>query len=267
MLTLFHNAMSTCSQKVRFALHEKNLDWEGVELDLRRGDQLKPDYLKINPKGLVPALVHDGHTLVESNVIIEYLNEAFPEPDLMSASPIERARARRWMKRLDDGLHLEIIALSVAIAFRFQLIEACGSAAVLDRHLANIPDPYIREIQSQVVKHGVDAPRFAQAVVAFEGLLRELERDLADNTWIIGNALGLADIAYAPYITRLEHLHLREMWCDKPNVARWFTSLKASAGYQAGISSWFNPKFLPLMDTKGSEAWPKIQAIIGALDA
>ena len=80
MLKLYHNDMSTCSQKVRFLLVEKGLEWEGQELDLRRGDQLQPGFLKINPKGLVPVLIHDGNVVSESNIIIEYLNEAYPEP-------------------------------------------------------------------------------------------------------------------------------------------------------------------------------------------
>ena len=82
MIKLYHNDMSSCAQKVRFALAEKELDWDGVVLDLRRGEQQQPEYLKINPKGLVPALEHDGEIIVESNIILDYLNEAFPEPPL-----------------------------------------------------------------------------------------------------------------------------------------------------------------------------------------
>ena len=68
MLTLYHNDMSSCAQKVRFVLAEKNLHWHSEELNLRRGDQQRPAYLKINPKGLVPALDHDGDILVGSVV-------------------------------------------------------------------------------------------------------------------------------------------------------------------------------------------------------
>ena len=122
MLKLYHNDMSTCSQKVRFLLAEKGVEWEGVELDLRGGDQQRPEFLKINPKGLVPALDHDGNIVVESNIIIEYLNEVYPEPPLLPADPAGRANARWWIKKLDDGMHLEVAVLSFAIAFRHQLI-------------------------------------------------------------------------------------------------------------------------------------------------
>ena len=73
MLKLYHNDMSSCAQKVRFVLHEKGVEWESEELNLSAGDQLTPEFLRINPKGFVPVLEHDGNILIESNVIFESL--------------------------------------------------------------------------------------------------------------------------------------------------------------------------------------------------
>jgi len=83
--------------KVRLVLNEKGLPWDGKILDLRRGDQFDPEYRKLNPNSVVPTLVHDGRVVVESTVIIEYLDEAFPSPALMSGDPYQRAVARLWM--------------------------------------------------------------------------------------------------------------------------------------------------------------------------
>ena len=141
MLKLYHNDMSTCSQKVRFLLAEKGAEWEGEVLDLRRGDQLQPEFLKFNPKGLVPVLIHDGHIVTESNIIIEYLNEVYPDPPLLPADPASRAKARWWMKKLDDGIHLEVAVLSFAIAFRHQLIKACGSDESIGKAFCRYPRP------------------------------------------------------------------------------------------------------------------------------
>jgi glutathione S-transferase len=262
MLKLYHNDMSSCSQKVRFVLHEKGLEWDSELLDLRRGDQFEPKFRDINPKSLVPALVHDGATVVESNVIIEYLNEAFPTPHLLPVDALSRARVRAWMKRLDDGLHLEVIALSCAIAFRLQIIEACGSDAALEQHLASIRDPYIQQIQREVVTGGIESPRFEQAVRAFEQAFVELEEALALHDWMVGDQLTLADIAYAPYVTRLDHLHMQGVWDNKPHVASWYARLQATSGYQAGLGDWFNAKYLPLMDAAGVKAWPRVARII-----
>ena len=76
-LRLYHNDMSVCAQKVRFALAEKKLAWEGHHLNLRAGDQQEPEYLKLNPNAVVPTLVDDGNIMVESTVICEYLDDAY----------------------------------------------------------------------------------------------------------------------------------------------------------------------------------------------
>ena len=261
MLKLYHNDMSTCSQKVRFLLAEKGLEWEGQELDLRRGDQLQPEFLKINPKGLVPVLEHDSMFVSESNIIIEYLNEAYPDPPLLPADPASRAKARWWMKKLDDGIHLEVVVLSFAIAFRHQLIKACGSDEALEKHFAGIRNPYIQEVQRQVVPHGTDAPRFAQSVRQFEILLSEMNEVLASHQWLVGDSLSLADIAYSPYATRLDHLCLQGLWDDKPHFADWYTRLAQTNGYREGVTNWFNQKYLPLMKQAGLEAWPRVAEI------
>ena len=59
MIALYHNDMSVCAQKVRMALAEKQLPWESHHLDLRAGDQQKPEYVKLNPNAVVPTLVHN----------------------------------------------------------------------------------------------------------------------------------------------------------------------------------------------------------------
>ncbi len=261
MLKLYHNDMSTCSQKVRFVLAEKGVEWEGTELDLRGGDQQQPDFLKINPKGLVPVVDHDGIVVTESNIIIEYLNDVFPEPQLLPADPAGRAKARWWMKKLDDGMHLEVAVLSFAIAFRHQLIKACSSDEALEKHFAGIKDPYIQEVQRQVVPHGTDAPRFAQAVRQYESLLSEMNATLALHQWLAGDSLSLADIAYSPYVTRLDHLGLEGLWADKPHFAGWYVRLAQTKGYREGVSNWFNQKYLPLMKQAGMKVWPRVAAI------
>ena len=77
---LYNAPQSTCSQRVRFVLNAKALTFEEKKLDLLAGDQLKPDYLDLNPNGVVPTLDHDGTIVVNSSVIIEYLDEVKPAP-------------------------------------------------------------------------------------------------------------------------------------------------------------------------------------------
>ena len=82
MIELYHNDMSVCAAKVRIALAEKGLQWKSFPLDLRAGDALKPEYLRLNPNGLAPTLVHDGHVIIESTLIVEYLDETWTEAPL-----------------------------------------------------------------------------------------------------------------------------------------------------------------------------------------
>src|ERR1700716_3365399 len=101
-LTLYNAPQSTCSQRVRFVLNAKGLPFEEQKLDLLAGDQLKPDYLKLNPNGVVPTLDHDGNIVIDSSVIIEYLDEIEPRTSFTPQAPAERARMRSLMRFIDE---------------------------------------------------------------------------------------------------------------------------------------------------------------------
>ena len=92
MLLLYDFGNSVCCQKVRITLRAKGLDWEAVRVDLFKAEQYDPEYLKLNPKGVVPTLVHDGTPVIESTLICEYLDDTFPDPPLIPNDPA-RARA------------------------------------------------------------------------------------------------------------------------------------------------------------------------------
>ena len=104
---LYNAPQSTCSQRVRFVLNAKKLPFAEVKLDLLAGDQLKPDYLALNPNGVVPTLDHDGAIVINSSVIIEYLDEIAPAPvDFTPHDPVharENARADAFHRRNAGG--------------------------------------------------------------------------------------------------------------------------------------------------------------------
>jgi glutathione S-transferase len=127
MLELYHNNISVCAQKVRVVLAEKGLPWTNHHLSLARGEQLTPQFKTMNPRGVVPVLVHDGNTIVESSVICAYLDEVFPDPPLMPKNPVERATMRLWCKLPDDILHMACATVSFAISFGQQLKKQAGN--------------------------------------------------------------------------------------------------------------------------------------------
>src|ERR1043165_3651880 len=117
MLELYHGTTSVCAQKVRLTLAEKGLEWQSHLLELN-GDHLTPEYLKINPNGVVPTLVHDGTIVVESTVIIHYLDDLFADPPLMPRAPLDRTRAHLFKKLMDEYIHPACIVYTFATANR-----------------------------------------------------------------------------------------------------------------------------------------------------
>ncbi len=96
---------SSAAWRVRTALALKGLEWEAVARDLRKGGQSAPDYLALNPQALVPALEVEGDVLTQSLAICEYLEERWPEPPLLPADLIERARVRAFALAVACDIH------------------------------------------------------------------------------------------------------------------------------------------------------------------
>ncbi|MDE0796621.1 MAG: glutathione S-transferase family protein [Alphaproteobacteria bacterium] len=162
-LALYHNSMSSCSQKVRLSLAEKGLDWEGRHLDLRAGDTQTVDYLKLNRRGVVPTLDHEGMIVCESNVILEYLEDAFPDHSLRPSDAFGKAEMRLWTMRLDEGHHdLATASLSMGVAFRHQFLERGEEECI--KLIDAVPDPVKRERRRDLIFKGLDAPVFREAV-------------------------------------------------------------------------------------------------------
>jgi glutathione S-transferase len=262
MIELYHNDMSVCAQKVRFALAEKKLDWEGHHMNLRTGDQQKPEYLKLNPNAVVPTLVDNGTVIIESTVINEYLEDAYPEPRLKPTDAAGRARMRLWTKQLDEGVHAATSVVSSAIAFRYQKLAA-GMEALEEFH-KKMPDPAKREKSWENIIRGVESRFFAEAVKRFDRLLADMETTLSDTPWLAGKEFSLADIGYAPYVTRLDHLQLQFLWDKRPHIPDWYERLRERRAYAEALEKWFNSAYLPLMKEKGAEAQAKVRAIVGA---
>ena len=99
---LYNAPQSTCSQRVRFVLNAKHLPFAEVRLNLLEGDQLKPEYLKLNPNGVVPTLDHDGAIIIDSTVIAEYLDEISPDDSFTPEDPVARAHMRTLMHFIDE---------------------------------------------------------------------------------------------------------------------------------------------------------------------
>ena len=103
--TLHGYFRSTAAWRVRIALNLKGLSPKLVAHHLRRGEQRSPDYLQLNPHGLVPTYEIDGAPLTQSLAIIEYLDETHPAPPLLPADPLQRARVRAFALTIACDIH------------------------------------------------------------------------------------------------------------------------------------------------------------------
>jgi glutathione S-transferase len=261
MIALYHFGFSTCSQKVRLVLAEKGIDFESHEINLIAGGQHDPDYVKLNPKHVVPTLVHDGHVLVESSLIIAYLDDAFPDPPLRPADALGRYAVGRWIQRVDDALHPAAPIVTFAIGPRNAILQQ--PAEVREANIAGIPDPAARATRRSVIEHGVAAPEFAGALGVFLETLDAMEADLADRPWLSGERFGLADATLLPYVLRLEHLAMDPLLdaSVRPRVADWFARVKALPSYAAAVEAWVIPAAVEMMRSNGKDAWSAVEPL------
>jgi glutathione S-transferase len=262
-IELYHNGMSTCSQKVRVTLAEKGQDFISHHFNLRAGDQHAPEYLAINPNGVVPTIIHDGRVVYESAVVDEYLDDIFPDPPLRSADPYERARMRLWVKQLDEGLHAASATISACIAFRYQFMEG-KTEAELKKTLDGYVDPVKRERMTENVLAGVESRFFKPAIGRIVKMVDDMQAALSEGIWMAGNSYSLADIAFAPYVTRVAHLQQDWLFDTRPRVAGWLERMRARPAYRKGMVEWFNPDFLALMEEKGGENIGGVKSVLEA---
>ena len=235
-LTLYHFNNSVCSQKVRLALYEKGIEWDERVVDLPKLEQYAPEYLNLNPKGVVPTLVHDGSVVVESTLICEYIDDVFSGASLKPASPPNLAAMRVWTKAVDEGLHEGIVALSFSAMFRERMRKMTEEQR--ERQFRNIGDPERRERDRAVFEHGVEAAHVFNAVASYENIFRKLESVLGDGrAWVSGDQYTLADINLAPYAARLEYMDLLPLWTfGRPRVGAWWGRTQTRPAFKAGLS-------------------------------
>jgi len=239
-LKLYHSNTSVCAMKARLTLEEKDLSWESELLDLQRGDQHETAYLKLNPNAVVPTLVHDGRVVIESTLIIEYLDEAFPATAMMPAEPWRRAQARLFMKKIDDYLHAATSTVTFAAAFRPHFLKLTPDE--LQARLARIPDPAYRERQRLAIEQGLEAPHVAPALRQFNRYFGEMEEALAEGAYLAGDAYSLADAAATPYVNRAGMLGMDDLWQQRPRLRSWLERIMQRPNFALAVTKWYADK-------------------------
>ncbi|MGE0563704.1 MAG: glutathione S-transferase family protein [Pseudolabrys sp.] len=246
MLTLYNAAHSTCSQKVRICLAEKNLPFEDIRLDLGKNkDHLKPDYLKLNPNGVVPTLVDDGDIIIDSSVICEYLEDKYPDVKLSPDDPARRAAMRAWMRFLEEVPTAAVRVPSFNMGFlpRYEGLNE-------DQFHAQQSDvrPIRKHFYRRMTASGFKRADVEASLEQIANTCGRMDQALANGPWLVGDQYTLADIIVAPLIDRMNDLGFSEIWTGKfPRVADWYARMQARPAFQATFYKGARmSEFLPL---------------------
>lgn len=263
-LTVYEHKESVCCHKVAITIAEKRIDAHIVNVSLERQEQRQPWYLAINPLGMVPAVVHDGRTIVHSTIITEYLDDTFPEPPLMPADPYWRARRRHWARRIDDGLHVpHIAAISFIVAFGHQFRARMDTPEKLQAYFDNIKDPRYRETIRSWYDSDLGSEILQRSLLAYHEFLHEMEAALRETPWLAGENYSLADIDVIPYLWRLSNLQLDFLWTGLPSVAAWFNRVTARPAFRSAVIEPALPDWIEGMRSSGLQARRQLETVVG----
>ncbi len=238
MLELYRFPGATCAAKVLFALAEKSVAFE--DRVISRADLASDWYRKLNPNGVVPTIVHDGETIIESGVILNYIEDAYPEPALRPAEPLQRARMNYWMKVADDALG-SLGTLTYAIAVRPQLLSR--SAQEREAYYATIADPQLRTARRNAIELGLDALEAVAAIDALATLQQRVDATVRERGFLAGD-FSLADVSIAPIIWRLDHLGLLKSTVEIPAFHKWWSAICARPAFAVGVTASTPPEII-----------------------
>ncbi len=190
-IQLYDFASSPNCQRVKVVLAEKNLPYETIPVDLRKGEQKKPDFLKLNPYEKVPVIIDGATVLYESLMINEYLEEKYPEPPLMPRDPAKRAKIR----------------------------------ILIDYGISHLDSPY-QKIRIESMKDEKERNRetIENAKKELQSLLQRFERELGEQPYLAGD-FSLLDAALVPRFLRLEGFGVLPD-PSLPRLGQWLQRIK-----------------------------------------
>ena len=254
MLTLYTFQNSICTQKVFIALAEKDLGYDEHLINLFAAEQFDPEYLKLNPKGVVPTLVHDGRAIPESSLICEYIDEMWPDNGLVPDDPYLKTKMRQFSKLIDESIFEATRELSFSAMFRERMKAMPDEQR--ERRFTNVGDPNKRARFMSTFELGVESPYVFQAIGNWEKAFKMMEAALKDSggPWLLGDMFTLADINMIPYLWRIEFLHLIDIWMDdRPLVATWWDRCKARPSADACIPGRIKAEDRDQMNNSGTK--------------
>jgi len=235
MLELYHAEPVANSMKPLICLKEKGLDFVSHYVDLLRFEQHDPAFVKINPNGQVPVLVHDGAVITESTVINEYLEDVFPDVRLRPLDPVARARMRVWSKFIDEYF---CPALSmIGWHFMVRRIAKAIDKGEFEKLLERIPLAEQRQKWATVAGESFSEEQLADSRRRCGVSIQRMEAILAKSKWLAGDEYSLADVNSYSMVAGMPRLmpeHMNEK--NAPRSLDWLARMDERPAVKAALA-------------------------------
>jgi len=259
MLKLYNASGSVCSVKARIGLAEKELEWQDVILNLQNGDQNKPEYLKLNPNAVVPTLV-DGETVViESSVILQYIDEMGGGRRLMPKDRALKAEAQLWLLRSIE-IHAAIATMSFATANRAKWLKL-KSAEEIDASIAAMPNPFRAAKRRELLDNGADSTLLEADFYVLARVFTDMNTALQSRRWMNGDTFGMADVALLAYIDRLDRVAMSGLWDETmPRITQWLDAGRSRPSYARAMDAYVSNEIHARNYEVSEQFWPQIKS-------
>ena len=233
---LLNYQFSACSMKTRIYLNLKKIPFTSHQINLSAGENFSEWFQGINPRSLVPVLIHDGEVHIESNDILEYLEGCFKESPLIPENMEEKIKE---LLKFEDNLHVDIRNITFKFLVpRFlnkgkSVQPKAKNKATLNGELDSMDDVN-RNFWEHYEKYGITDEDASKSLIRFRTALEDLNDQLKDSQYILGAELSLVDIAWFIYATRIQHANypLQRL---HPNVSGWYERLYANVLFRKEV--------------------------------
>jgi glutathione S-transferase len=222
-------------------LFEKGVTFESRLLDLHRFEQHAPEYLAINPNGVVPSLVVDDRPVIESSIIIEFIDDTFPDPPLRPKDTFDRAVMRLWTKFSDDYAYKAVYVPT------WQHLRGRAAQGLADGNLqgtlSRVPSAERKARWEKMAAGGFSEQELGEANQRMIDCLQKVEDGLKRGPWLAGRDFSLADIAIIPFVDRIRNLRPDFVERGKlPRLVDWYEQMKNRPSFDRAFAFRDDPR-------------------------
>ena len=266
MLELYHSILSPCAQKVRLVLAEKKLPYQSHLVNVIAKENLQANYLRLNPNGVVPTLVHNGSAIIESTLICEYLEDMYPAISLRPANARAVVDMRIWTKLVDEKVHPAAGALMWCSVIRKQLLQTEATKEKAVAKIKRVPDRDRQQRQMRILNDGWNAPEAIHSVTTLRRVFEKMATALQHTPWLAGADLTLADLALAPYVQAIKQLQLSDPLLNGlPGLLDWFERLSNRSSFVTEIANKLPEDRIEMQRELGLQARPTVIRLLNSM--